>query len=297
LESETKHLKEDEKSEPELLFEKLDALHKAIDGNMKKLASQKQIIKELKTSLEKSDFASVLHSLRKEAIDSLRLGFPQSVEILRRLEEVASSQVQPQVFSFDKDLKEALGKAELRLEWWFPDVIEGKFPSYLINKVIEVTVDQKDFSVRINKQKVDSMDTRLISSVIINENDRLLRRQYDGQKFIEELYKAYEVTLLRNRKTLGDAVHLKEVYKAMLFEVQKTGFFEQPTRQNFVPYLPDEFVVDLSRSLKNGPTMTGTGMKLELHPLRDPKDCFFVVYPNGDRVYRGLLSFKKADLK
>jgi len=295
LESETKHLKEIEKPELKFLIERLDALLKSIDGNIKKLAVQKRIVKELRTSLGKSDFASILHSLRKEAINDLRSEFPQSIEMLRRLEEAAESEVQPQVFSFDKEFKEALSKAELRLEWWFPEVIEGKFPTYLINKMIEVIVDQKDLSVKINNHKVESMDVQLVCSKIVSENNRLFRRQYDGQKFIDELFKAYEITLLRNRKAHGDTVYLKEAYHAMLFQAQKPGFFEQPTKQNFHPYLPDEFVVDLSRSLKNGSTVTRSGMKLELHPLRDPKECFFIVLPNGDRVYRGLLSFKKVD--
>lgn len=295
LKSETTRLEElEEKPELKLLAEKLDSMFKSIDSEIKRLAVQKRAIKELRVNLEKSDFASVLHYMRKDVVNNLRSTFPQSVGLLRQLEEKAKIEVQSQMLSFDKELRETITKSELRFEWWFPEIISGKFPEYLINKMIEVKVDRRDFSVWINDQKIETIDIRRITSQIISENNRLFRRSFSSKQFIEELYEAYEATLLKNKKVLGDPVYLKEVHRAMVFQAQNPRFFEKPTRQKFHPYFPDEFVVDLSRCLKEGATQTRNGMRLELHPLRDPRDCFFIVLPSGDRVFRGLISFIKV---
>lgn len=295
MESETRQAEKNEKKrELEGVAKELDSLAASIGKSLQQLSSQKRFVKDLRSSLEKSDFASILQSMRKSIIGDLHSAFPQSGEILKHLEELARREVEPRILAFDKEFRDSIGRLNLGLEWWFPDVITGKFPEYNVNKVIAVVVDTRDFLVSVNGKKIGGMDIQQICFKIVEENNRLFHRQYQSQRFVEILYGAYEAVCLKSRRAVGDPAHLKEVYRTILFQIQKPLFFEQPSKDNFQPYLSDEFTLDLSRYLKNDAPVARSGVKPELHPLRDPKECFFIVLPNGDQVYRGLISFAKV---
>ena len=290
----TKANENKDKFDPRMVSEQMASVLANIDKNIRKLSDQKNVIKKLQLKLKEQDFISITKITEDKSITELQTAFPELKETLDQIRVIAQREIEPKILSFDKDLREQLAKADLRREWWFPDIVTGKFPEYTINKMIRVLVDTKNLSVSVNNQIIRDFDIQQITSKIMFENNRLFSRPFNSQRFVDQLYNAYEKTCLKNKKNVGELVHLKEVYNTMVFETQKPQFFNNASRANFVPYESDEFTIDLSRYLKNHPTVSRNGAKPELHPLRDSQEALYITLPNGEQVYKGLISFTRA---
>lgn len=179
--------------------------------------------------------------------------------------------------------------------------IEGRFPEYRVNKIIEVRIDEHRFQAKVGTRfhtEVVSGDISVITvaELIRKEVQRLFNRPFEAREFLKMLWQSYLLALTFEGKPqrVGEYVRIWSVHKFMVILKQKESAFSDPTCKKFIPYLPDEFAVDIGKLLAEGVAQTDQGYKLRPITVRSPKEALFIVNwaKNTGQNY-GFLSFQE----
>ena len=225
-------------------------------------------------------------------IDRLRKLNSPSVQELEQLEAVLRRKAEEQILRYGDLLREALQADGC--------TVEGRFPEYRVNKVIEVVIDEQRRRARIGTRfhaitLQDAIFVAAVADAVCKEVQRLFQRPFDAHEFLQTLWDAYLLALTREKKTqrVGEYANIFAVHKFVVWLKQKDTAFADPSGKKFVPYLPDEFAVDIGKLLAEGVTQTQQGYRLHLSPVRNPKEALFIVNFKTDvRQNYGLLSFR-----
>ncbi|MDR0568837.1 MAG: hypothetical protein LBG87_06490 [Spirochaetaceae bacterium] len=151
---------------------------------------------------------------------------------------------------------------------------DSRHPNYkFANDFIAVNISEKNKNAKIavyegKTETLSTADIPLIIEKVQTEMNRLFERPYDGQAFLKKVYESYQ--RLKAKKQDGDTIPIRKIFGNM-----KT----------------DEFVVDLSRLVKQGPFEID-GRKLELQQTKDTKDGL-ILHGAERRGAVGYISFKK----
>lgn len=248
----------------------------------------------------------VWEELRKWLVDVDQHPFVV-ISLIERLRKLQSSSVK-EIAELEKEVKEKVNEQinnyhDLLIQALKDDgcTVEGRFPEYRINKIIEVRVDEHRFRARIGTRFHSiiisgDISVATVAEAIHKEIQRLFNRPLDAQAFIKILWKAYLFALTDEGKPqqIGEYVRIWSVHKFTVMLRQKDVAFFDPTGKKFEPYLPDEFAVDIGKLLAGGVTQTSQNYQLHLVPVRNPKEALFIVNwaTNTGQNY-GLLSFRK----
>lgn len=276
------------------LTNELEGLLKQIEKDARKLSKEKKHINEIKKNFENGKFSEIKESLLNPKIEDIERDYPESKGLLHSLNEIADKEIEKSLSHLFKNLKSEIEKLDLKLDWWFPEVVEGSLPKITVNKMIEIEIDRKNNKVKVNDQIIKGFNINEICSAISKENKRLFSRKFNADRFLENLFDAYLTLTKKKNYNLGDAIPILDVYHLLILSNQPKKFWNNPIKSNFKPYMTDEFSVDVSRLLKEKKVETKNGFKLELVSSRSPKDSIFLAMPNGDRVYRGMIRFKRV---
>mgnify|MGYP000945557330 FL=1 len=177
--------------------------------------------------------------------------------------------------------------------------VEGRFSTgYTIGHVLRVQVDERKNQVKletVGRQRTVSGDisAEVVAALVRDELDRLFRRPFDSETFLEALFQSYRLALTLEGKPgqVGEPVSLRAVHRFLLLEQQNRKVLEVGDPQQFRPYPLDEFAVDLGRLLASGQTVVD-GYCLRLHTVRDARIALFIVdFRRGLGQNYGLLSF------
>ena len=272
----------------------LDELRKRMDHDARRFSRMRSFINKLKNALEKNDYSKLKQQLAQKIVEDILKAYPESKQSILTLNEFVEKNFQKFLLNFEKEFIAKLNDYDLKINWWSTDVIEGAYPKYLINKMIEVEVNDRNNTIRVNNENIKGIQLEATFSKIIRENKRLFEREFNSDSFLESLFEAYETIIKKNNLSIGETIPLLEVYQLIIIAKQPKGFFNNPSKANFIPYLKDEFSVDLSRLLIEKSVFTKKEFKLELAPARDPQNSLFLVLPNGEQVYRGMIRFKRG---
>lgn len=178
--------------------------------------------------------------------------------------------------------------------------VEGRLPEYRINKVIEVHLDEKRRRAQIgtrfhNISLQDDISVTTVADAVKKEVERLFKRPLKEDDFLKTLWRAYLLVLTDEGRPqrIGEPVPILTVHRFVVLLRQKDAAFADATGKKFVPYLPDEFAVDIGRLLEKGVTRTEQGHSLHLTPGRKPREALFIVnFATGVGQNYSLLGFQ-----
>lgn len=251
---------------------------------------ERKIWEELKKRLAEADqrpFAVI------SLIEQLRKLQSPSVQDIAELEREVKEKANEQINHYRDLLIHALKDDGC--------TIEGRFPEYRVNKIIEVRIDERRLQAKVGTRfhtEVVSGDISVvtIAELIRKEVQRLFNRPFDAREFLKMLWQSYLLALTIEGKTqrIGENVRIWSVHKFTMVLKQKEVAFSDLTCKKFTPYLPDEFAVDIGKLLAEGVVQTDQGCKLHLIPVRNPKEAIFIVNwaKNVGQNY-GFLSFRE----
>ena len=269
----------------------LDALLKEIRKRKKRLSNDERIIKSIIDSLKKNDYGGVKKNISNRSVKEIINRFPETASLFSTLKARVDYELVNKYTLLSRDLQRLHEDSTLQVNDWFPFEFEGSLPEFTVNKIIRIKVDKGTFSVRVNKLRVDNLDYNKIREAVLSENNRLFHRDYNPGEFIERLFEGYKEAILLEGSRVGDLIPIRKVYRQMILLQQKESFFINPIKNNFKPYLFDEFGVDISRLLLKTIIDTREGYKLELNPSRNQDNSIYLTMPNGDCLWMGLISF------
>ncbi|MBM3461636.1 MAG: hypothetical protein FJX76_06000 [Armatimonadetes bacterium] len=86
---------------------------------------------------------------------------------------------------------------------------------------------------------------------------------FDAERYFHVLLDAYKVRLTRTNQPMGSRVELADLLAEIAFSMQSERFYDDPQRENFVPYSRVQFAYDLAR-LRRAGKLSHQGLRLAL---------------------------------
>jgi hypothetical protein len=217
----------------------------------------------------------------KSFLKSLREKDHSAIQAIEELYREMNSQSTGAIRSIPGDL-EKLAKSEgLTL-----DFSRSRHPRYCFETggFIEVDVQDNQMEAKVSTRegalaKVPA-DAAVIIEIVKQEKKRLFERSFAGERFLADLRSAYAMAIKAKKAAEGDPVPLREVFETMTRKIK--------TRKG---YKSDEFLVDLSRLVVEGPGET-KGYRFELQQTKDTKEGMLLLGEAGRGMVK-LLIFKK----
>jgi len=248
-------------------------IDKVLDIAIKRCRNELKILETLKKQLsEKSKSPFIILNL----IEQLRtLNSPHAQELI-----TLENELKQEVNNITNYYRELLNQA-LSLD---NCIIEGKYPEYRINKIIKVIIDDKNMRVKIGTNYyLDTVEKdisiEVVAEKIREQIQRLFKRPFNPQEFINLLWKAYLLALVYENKPqrLNEHVSIFTLHKFVVWLKQDDKVFRDMSGKKFTPYLPDQFAVDIGKLLAEGITQTPQGYRLKIIPTRNPKEALYVI--------------------
>lgn len=218
----------------------------------------------------------------------------REVERLKRLRESGQAWIQ----SVEGLYRDAKDQAK-RMPTMIPSNIErlanaagiaidrkSRHPRYFFGKdgFLEARIDDQKLTATISTRegKLATMpaDPSAILESVGVESKRLFGRKYNGIRFLSDIRKAY-LAVIKARKDArdGDPIPIREIYN----EVAKKA----------KGYKRDEFLVDLSTLVEEGPAET-SGYRFDLQQTKDTQEGILLLGAAG-RGMVNLMVFKKSN--
>jgi hypothetical protein len=194
-------------------------------------------------------------SLASDTIDALQRTIAELDEaVLRRLSEL------------EADLRDMANSNGWRLE--------GMWPTFQIERGVEVKVETAKRIVRIAGSPVDATDVDAIVHAIQQAIHDLVPKTFSSQDMLEQLRSSHAAL-----RPAGGQIPILELYGRFVMDSQSQRFWRDARADRFVAVSVDQFRARLSRMLEEGANVARDGTELRLLPPLDPKDALFVYLP------------------
>jgi hypothetical protein len=248
-----------------------------------KLCWRQKLWAQLETSVKNGVEPPLLQALVSELA---RTGASES---LHDIQQYVSRQCHDYFLTYGERFRQAC--VEMGLE------VEGRFPSFVVNGVLRVEVDEERLRATVGSRTLtQDITVETVAKVAGEEAKRLFNRPFDARKFVEQLRQAYRHALTEQGKDwrLGGDVSLLAVHRFMVLLRQPDRAVRGTDGKYFVPYPPDEFAVDLGKLLAAGNPPASDGYRAHLGFVRDARRALFVFNPatkTGQNY--GLIAFQR----
>ena len=227
------------------MINSIDKIKNTIRWNINNLKSFESDINKLDSYIKKNEYLSALRVLQKMKTLIIK-DFPDFEKELTNNEDEINNQVRQFKMSFDKNLISSCENNKL-------SPIEGDSrKGFKIRGIIEVKIDFEKESVTVltcsKRFKIKSLIIDKIISEIKKTDERLFKREWNPEKFIFDLYKAY---LIVSKDKTGKEVLLEEVQAQLWLkmQMQNDSFRKCFSQEKIQDYPTDEFSVDLKKLL------------------------------------------------
>lgn len=177
---------------------------------------------------------------------------------------------------FPKSLADACNDAGLPIDK------ESRHPTYLFdNNFFKLTINESKKTARLSNYEAKALweipaDIGAIVAGIQREHQRLFGRKFDGAAFLKMLRAQYLALLKQEKKKDRESVPIRDITRRL--------------GKNKEKFRTDEFLIDLSRLVKDGPTEID-GRYLELQQTKD-ENRGMLLYGKDGRGYVGFVVFK-----
>lgn len=163
------------------------------------------------------------------------------------------------------------------------DRAQSSHPKYRFRAgFIELEIDSTKRIARLRdyEEKLGELppDIDAIAQAIKQNDQRLFDRSFDGAKFLDKIRRSYLALLKKAKKPDGDPVPLRQIARRLA--------------DNEKRFRRDEFLVDLSRLVMEGPPAIG-GYRFEFQQTKDTDQGLLLIGPSA-RGMVSLLIFRKV---
>lgn len=270
---------------------------------LKQIQRQQTLFKAISASLKKIDTVDTTDSyayyftliaegdkLRK-AVDGMSGGDSLNAEIQHRIDnftEVRHTLEEDIRRNFGRELHDNLASADL--------LLEGNFPDFRVG-FLTCTIDLQNGKASISYgQRIVSLERcdttpAMVADRIIYHYRRIADRPFDELVILQHLFEAYQMSLSRSDRNIGDEVPLPDILPLVALLRQDQKFKRDPRHETFVDYPRELFSYDLSRLKQR--EVAGYQMKLVTAlrgETRDPNGTFWlpprVGHAQGETISR-----------
>jgi len=200
-----------------------------------------------------------------------------AMAVLERIHHLAAEQAAKfSLVHFPKSLADACNDADLPIDK------ESRHPTYLFdNNFFKLTINESKKTARLSNYEAKALweipaDAGAIVEGIQREQQRLFKRKFDGAAFLKMLRDQYLALLKQEKKKDRESVPIRDITRRL--------------GKNRDKFRTDEFLIDLSRLVKDGPTEID-GRYLELQQTKDENRGMLLHRKDG-RGYVGFVVFK-----
>ena len=191
----------------------------------------------------------------------------------------------PEFSIMAKEIGDACKDMALRLEADMQDAaksqgwtISGQWPTYYVENIVPVIVDDKQFSVIVGDEKIPTFS---IKAIIISLSNGLKRAKVETAKLPDFLKEVYDAAC-RLTTPQHPTVSIWDVYKEIVIGRQNKRFWRDASPANFRPFRELEFKSHLTELLKNEVTSI-SGFQMKLLPPISKEESVFIYQPYENR--------------
>lgn len=238
-----------------------------------------QLWEMLAISVQKGWSRHVISLMNKEKalLDRMRADNDASVVRLDEIYRAASSQVDELQRRFPAHIEEACSIADVPLDR------TSRHPRYTFSDgFFQLDIDDRRGTARLSdyEGRLDEFpaDVEAAVEAVDRERKRIFARAFDPHKFLKKLRHQYLAVTRSENQTDGTSVPIRSI-------TYRLGKNEKGFRT-------DEFLVDLSRLVENGP-LEIEGYRLDLQHTKDTNQGM-LLYGAAGRGYVGFIVFKKV---
>jgi len=156
-------------------------------------------------------------------------------------------------------------------------------PRYTLeDQFILVEIDERRNAARVSDRESQlaqlPMDIPAIVEVLKREHSRLFGREFNASRFLKKLRAQYKAIIRKEKSADGVSLPIRKI-------THRLGKNEKGFRT-------DEFLIDLSRLVENGP-LEIRGYRLDLGQTKDTKQGM-LLHGSAGRGYIGFITFRKV---
>lgn len=165
--------------------------------------------------------------------------------------------------------------------------IEGIWPTFQVERGVELRVETAKRIVRVAGQAIDATDTDAIRNAVSQAIRDLVPKAFSSRDMLEQLRRSHAAL-----RPDGGQIPILDLYGRFVMDCQSQRFWKDARADRFVSVSVDQFRARLSKMLEDGTTVAEDGSELRMLPPLDPKDAFFVYQPGERRFgYVGRIEF------
>ena len=207
---------------------------------------------------------------------------PAIENLLEKLRLDLDQDVERVLLELDAEIRELCE----RHQW----ALGGQWPTYQIEKAIQVEVDETKKDFRIEGQKLKGIDIAALERDLTERIKSLFPVKFNSQEFVDQLAIAYDASVL---KIDSKEAPIRSVYQEMVIGQQKPSFWKDATSTRYVELTASQFRARLTACLEAGVTKATDGRCLQFMPPIDVDDSFFIYQPMEERfAYIGRIAYQ-----
>jgi hypothetical protein len=212
---------------------------------------------------------ALLKTMRSEGNPAI----PAIEEVYRDAKEQADS-VQRR---YPTHLEEACRSAKLALDQ------DSRHPTYNIeHRFFQLKIDERNWTARLSDHEGRlaelPADISAVVETLLREHKRIFDRPFHGPKFLKLLRSHYLAVAKKGKQDDGASIPIRQITRRL--------------GKNIKGFRSDEFLVDLSRLVEQGP-MDIDGYRLDLQQTKDTNQGM-LLHGVAARGYIGFVVFRKA---
>lgn len=197
------------------------------------------------------------------------LGDPATlVHDVERMGRDADAEMRRNLLSLEADLRSACA----RRGW----SLDGVWPTFFIEKAVEVAIDEANGLVRVAGQRV-SMEVEAIAECAAPLVRQLLPRSFSPASFLQSIASA-----LDDVAAPGGSATIGQIYRQLVVDAQSPRFWRDAKSELFTPLSLEQFRARLSKMLESDSRLPD-GRVLRLSPPLNASDGVFLWQPAEHR--------------
>mgnify|MGYP001075939106 CR=1 FL=1 len=158
------------------------------------------------------------------------------------------------------------------------DVI-GEFPVYEMFPY-KVRIDAETQEVWLDRKKVPGLRPRALAQFIKAGQEKLYKVNFRANVFVEELYGAYELFLLKNKKQSGSDVYLDKLHTFLV-----------PMARARREYDKQAYAFDIARLFEEKELVLKNGKRFQFGPSRNNNKALRILDSSGREHFLATIRF------
>lgn len=253
---------------------------KKLQADLEEMKEFRKVWEDLNLFLDKQWPLHCLDLLdkHKPLIDRIRVDQSPEVSLLDDIYRVAKERAQElKPHRFPAYLEKACQATSLQLDQ------DSRHPRYKFDKgFFQLDIDDQKKTASLSNYESSKMvefpaDIGAIVEVVQREHKRIFGRSFDGKKFLKKLLAQYSAILKKDKLSNGATIPIRNI-------TQRLG-------KNESGFRTDEFLIDLSRLVEQGPIEID-GCRLELQQTKETNQGMLLHIEQ--KRYIGFMFFKKV---